>query len=133
MNSFPFLTTAQWLNLFRIGVAVLMMAHGVMRIAAGTVDDFGGFLSGKGFPLGAALAWFLTLFEIAGGLILAAGYLRKIISAVFILELLGGIILVHAPRGWFVVGHTAGGVEYSVLLIICFLVIASTQPTAGKT
>ncbi|HKJ16853.1 MAG TPA: hypothetical protein VJ984_05875 [Xanthomonadales bacterium] len=32
-----------------------------------------------------------------------------------------GIVLVHAPEGWFVVGLGRNGMEYSVLLIVCLL------------
>ena len=38
--------------------------------------------------------------------------------------------LVHAPRGWFTVGHQSGGAEYSVLLLLCFLLTASTARRA---
>lgn len=35
-----------------------------------------------------------------------------------------GIVLVHAPEGWFVVGLGRNGMEYSVLLIVCLLSLA---------
>lgn len=117
-------TTTQALGLLRVVISLYMVAHGCMRVYAGTVDDFGGFLDSKGFPLGVILAWGITLFEITGGLTLALGYFRKWISAVFMVELTMGIILVHAKNGWFTVGHTLGGMEYSVLLIVCFWVTA---------
>ena len=41
-----------------------------------------------------------------------------------------GIIMVHAGNGWFVVGGSTGGKEYSVLLIISFLFLAVTN--SGK-
>lgn len=126
MKNFPFITLPQSLILFRILVSGLMIAHGAIRIAAGTVDGFGVFLNSKGFVIGTAIAWFLTLFEIAGGLVMAAGLLVKWIAVIFIIELAMGIILVHAPNGWFVVGYQSGGVEYSVLLIFSLLVIAAS-------
>ncbi len=36
-----------------------------------------------------------------------------------------GIVLVHAPAGWFVVGHGRNGMEYSVLLIAALLCVGS--------
>ncbi|MDZ4709548.1 MAG: hypothetical protein SH818_14205 [Saprospiraceae bacterium] len=30
-------------------------------------------------------------------------------------EITMGILLVHARQGWFVVGHSTGGIEYSLL------------------
>ena len=126
MKFFPFLSTAQWLNVLRIAISLFMVAHGVIRIYAGTVGGFGGFLESKGFPFGGSIAWGITGFEIVGGITLALGFFRPWIAAVFILQLLMGIVLVHAANGWFVVGYTSGGVEYSVLLILCFLLVAST-------
>lgn len=125
MKRFPFLSTPIFLVALRIAIALFMTAHGCIRIYAETVSGFGGFLESFGFPFGVAIAWMITIFEIAGGIALALNYFRKVICAAFILEHLMGILLVHAPNGWFVVGYTSGGAEYSVLLILCFLVVAS--------
>lgn len=111
----------------RIAVGFILAAHGLMRVYAGTVDNFGMFLSDTGLPLGAIAAWALSIFEIAGGIALAAGYFKKIICGIFIFELIAGIILIHAKNGWFVVGYTSGGMEYSVLLILCLLLIAADE------
>lgn len=127
MKSFPFLSTTQYLAILRITVSLLMMAHGIMRSYADTVSDFGEFLNAKGFMIGGAIAWGITLFEIAGGALLALGFARKIISAGFATSLTMGILLVHMENGLFVVGHGTGGVEYSVLLVISFLLVASTE------
>ena len=35
-----------------------------------------------------------------------------------------GILLVHAPEGWFVVGAGRNGMEYSVLLIASLALVA---------
>ncbi len=90
------------------------------------MGGFGEFLDGIGFPLGFLIAWAITAFEILGGFSLILGYFIPWICAVFILELTTGIILVHAANGWFVVGGGTGGMEYSVLLILSFFVIAGT-------
>ena len=124
---FPFLRTQTWLQVLRIVLGLYMCAHGATRAAVGTVDDFGGFLSGRGFPLGVPLAWAITVVEIVGGLTLASGRVVRVLAGVFALEHVMGIVLVHAPRGWFTVGHQAGGAEYSVLLLVCFLLVASTE------
>lgn len=126
MKKFPFITVPQMLIVFRVVVALLLVAHGVMRLSAGAVNGFGEFLNSKGFLIGPAIAWFLTLFEIIGGLSMAAGYFVKWIAAIFIIEIAMGIILVHAKNGWFVVGHQLNGVEYSVLLIFSLLLIAAS-------
>jgi putative oxidoreductase len=123
---FPFLDTTQWLTVLRIVIGLYMVAHGTTRAVVGTVDDFGGFFASKGIPAGVVLAWCITIWEIVGGLTLASGRFVRLIAGGFALEHLFGIILVHLPRGWFTVGHQAGGAEFSVLLLICFLLTAST-------
>lgn len=133
MHHYPFLNSSQWLLVIRIVTALLLVAHGFIRVYEGTVNEFGEFLATNGFPVAIFLAWGITAFEIIGGLMMAAGIFRKVIATVFVFELLMGIILVHASRGWFVVGHSTGGVEYSVLLIVCLLAIAATEPKPGES
>jgi putative oxidoreductase len=130
--SFPFLTTSQWLIVLRVVLGLYMAAHGITRTVVGTVDEFGGFLSSQGLPAGVVLAWGITINEVLGGLTLASGRLVRPLAAAFALEHVMGIILVHAPQGWFTVGYQAGGAEYSVLLLICFLLTASTARRADR-
>lgn len=126
MKNFPFITQQIALNLLRISTSLFLAAHGFIRLYAGTVSGFGEFLNSKGFLVGMGIAWSLTFFEIFGGLLMAVGFFRKVISAVFILQLIFGIVLVHAQNGWFVVGYQSGGMEYSVLLILSLIVIATS-------
>jgi putative oxidoreductase len=126
VKKFPFISEAAALKLLRVVTGFFLAAHGCIRFYAGTVNGFGDFLNSKGFIIGSIIAWTLTIFEILGGLTMAIGYLVKWIAALFILELIMGIILVHASNGWFVVGYASGGMEYSVLLILTLVVIAAT-------
>ena len=127
MKQFTLLPVATYLKIFRIIVAIFLLIHGITRMVHGTVGGFGDFLDSQGFPLGTYLAWGITLFEIIGAILLVLGYFVSWISLVFALELTMGIILVHASNGWFVVGGGTGGMEYSVLLIASFLLIAATS------
>lgn len=101
-----------------------MIIHGAARIYLGIVDDFGAFLTLNNFPLGFYLAWAITIFEILGGLALAAGFYVAPLAIIFAVQLLCGILLVHLKEGWFVVGAGRNGVEYSVLLIAVFITLA---------
>ncbi|MEM7415676.1 MAG: DoxX family protein [Gemmatimonadota bacterium] len=112
------------LSALRVVVAGLLFVHGVARVSLGIVDDFGVFLTAVGIPLGAAVAWGATLFELVGGAVLASGRWVRPIAAVFTVELLAGIALVHGPEGWFVVGAGRNGMEYSVLLIVALAALA---------
>jgi len=110
--------------LLRVSAAAMMVIHGVYRAANGGVSGFGEFLSAQGFPLGTPLAWLLTAVEIAGGAALLLGYFVVPLCAWFAAQLLAGIALVHFREGWFVVGGGRNGMEYSVLLILCFVITA---------
>ena len=109
--------------LLRVGVATLLFIHGAYRAATGGVAGFGEWLTGQGFPAGPAWAWAVTLIEILATPLLAAGKFVVPIAGYLALELALGIILVHRPDGWFVVGGGRNGMEYSVLLILCLVVI----------
>ncbi len=117
----------------RIVLAILMFIHGAARISNGTVDDFGGFLGTQGFPLGFYLAWGITIFELVGSVLLAAGFYAWIIALLFAAQLSAGVAMVHWKQGWFVVGAGTGGMEYSVLLTASFLAIAfANYSKAGR-
>lgn len=107
------------LTVIRLAVAILLGLHGIARLALGIVDDFGVFLGQTGFPLGVAWAWGVTMFELVGAVALILRKYVVPVAALFIVELITGIILVHGKEGWFVVGAGRNGVEYSVLLIAC--------------
>jgi putative oxidoreductase len=108
-------------TLLRVAVASVFVVHGIARMSAGTVSNFGAFLSGWGLPAGEAIAWTLTLVEIAGGLLLALGLAVRPLAVWFAAQILMGIVMIHARAGWFVVGAGRNGVEYSVLILAALL------------
>jgi putative oxidoreductase len=126
----PMTSIAVALTLLRAATALIMVVHGVARAWLGTVDDFGVALNAWGFPAGAALAWLLTIVEIGGGLLLAAGVAVRPMCLWFGIQLATGIVLIHGRAGWFVVGAGRNGMEFSVLLILCLIVIAMTRDAA---
>lgn len=121
----PFISTTSAHRILCLTVGLIFVSHGAIRIYAGTVDDFGGFLGGRGLAYGAAIAWAITFFELVGGATLALGRHSRILGISFIIHQLTAILLVHARIGWFVVGYSNGGMEYSVLLIAASIAIAA--------
>lgn len=112
------------LDAVRIGVAGLIFVHGAARFIYGGIEPFGGWLESIGFPFGLQQAWAVTIYELVAPLFIVA---RRFVTVaclghIFILSV--GLVLVHAPAGWFVVGLGRNGVEYSVLLILCLICIA---------
>ena len=110
--------------LLRVGVAILLFIHGAFRASTGGVHGFGEWLTSLGFPAGIGWAWAVTSIELIGAPLMAAGKFVVPIAAYLAFQLVLGIALVHFPEGWFVVGGGRNGMEYSVLLILCLVVIA---------
>ena len=102
----------------RLTLAVLLAAHGWMRFLGGGVVPFGDWLNSQGFSFGLYLAAAITGYEILATVFYAAGKWLWQLSLVFVLIYSCGLVLVHAPFGWFVVGAGRNGMEYSVLLIV---------------
>ena len=126
------------MTIVRVAAAAMMIIHGTYRVFDGGVGGFGQYLGSQGLPAGVALAWLMTVVEIAGGILLVAGKFVRPLCAWFILELLAGIVMVHFREGWFVVGGGRNGFEYSTLLIVCFAAVAfdagrSSEPAPQAT
>lgn len=115
------------LLVLRLVLAGLIAAHGWARWYHGGVAPFGQWLDGLGFPFGMAIAIGVTVIEIVGTPVYALGRLLLPLSLAYSAIYLTGIVLVHAPAGWFVVGLGRNGMEYSVLLIACLLIVGLTS------
>lgn len=117
--------TRQSLTCIRIAVATVMIIHGVYRATQeGFVAGFGGFLESQGLPFGVAVAGAITAWEIIGGVLLALGRWTRLLAIGFAVELGGGLLMVHAREGWFVVGGGRNGMEFAAILIVIMLAIA---------
>ena len=127
MTKFPFLTSAHAIIVLRILTALIFVVHAIVRVVGATIDRFGEFLNDKGFVYGVLIVWILTIYEIAGGLLLAIGIFARWLALGFIIIIAVGIVIIHAANGWFVGEHGTGGMEYSFLLIAALLVIAATD------
>ena len=114
----------QGLLIIRVALSILLLIHGITRAYLGTVGGFGEFLAANGIPLGLAVAWFVTVFELTASLVMAAGRFVTPLACVFMSIYACGIWLVHWSQGWFVVGAGRGGMEYSVLIIACLAGLA---------
>jgi putative oxidoreductase len=113
-----------------LGLALLRVVLGVIFISHGAPSLFGGmegtaaFFSSLGIPLPVVVAWAVKLLEFFGGIALLIGLLVTPVSLLLVIHMLAGIVLVHAPRGWYVLGPEAnGGVEFSVLLAAALMML----------
>jgi putative oxidoreductase len=127
-----FLRPSLPIAILRILMGLIFMAHACTRLADYSLPGFGEFLESKGFPLGFYLAWAVTLFELAGGFCMFLGYFVRIFCIGEIIILLTGIFIVHWQNGWFVVGKTLGGIEYSTVLIVVLTAIFIAYTTHSR-
>jgi len=110
------------IGLLRMLMGVIFSLHAGARLYNASIDDFGVFLGDNGVPAGTFLAWFVTVFELVGGIAMFLRYAVKVFCVIEILIQLGGIIMVHWPK-WFTVGTQTGGMEFSIVLIFVLLAI----------
>jgi putative oxidoreductase len=127
LQNFPFITLPVGLLLLRTVTAILFAAHAFVRIAKGSIAQFGTFMESVGFPFGVAWVWVITIIEIVAALLLIANRLVRPAAASLLVIAFTGIMLIHRNFGWFVGEHGTGGAEYSVALIFMLLVIASAD------
>ncbi|WP_316839018.1 DoxX family protein [Pedobacter gandavensis] len=113
------------LFLIRLAIAMIFLSHSLHGVINHTINDFGElYLNKVGFaPFGVYLAWGLMVFEIIGSILILFGKFLKFVVPGFILILITGIVLVHYPDGWYVVGPGRNGMEFSVVLILCLIAI----------
>jgi putative oxidoreductase len=109
---------------WRVVLAALIAVHGWYRFASGGVPLFGVWLDAQGWPFGFAIAAAVTALEILGAPLLALGRAQFALCLAYAAVYSVGLVIVHWPYGWFVVGAGRNGMEYSVLLIASFLILA---------
>ena len=109
---------------FRLLVALLVGVHGWYRLIEGSSPLFGEWLATQHVPFAQAVAWGVTISEVIGSACIALGLCIRPFALLLIAIYTTGIVLVHAPDGWFVAGAGRNGMEYSVLLIGSLLLVA---------
>lgn len=108
----------------RCVLAALIAAHGWYRLTTGGIALFGAWLDSQGWPLSGAIATAVTLLEVFGTPLLVFGRFQFLLSLCYASIYTVGLVIVHLPFGWYVVGPGRNGMEYSVLLISAFLILA---------
>jgi putative oxidoreductase len=116
----------------RMMMGIVFILHAGVRIYNNTLPGFGDFLHDKGFPFGFYLAWFITLFELVGGVLIFFRYLVRIFCIGEIIILIIGIITVHQENRWFALGDSLNGAEYSLVLITILAAIFIAERKAAR-
>lgn len=116
------------LAILRVVIGVIFVAHGAPKLFGGGVEGLTQFLGQLGVPLTTVAAWVVTLLEFFGGLALIMGFLVVPVALLFCVHMLVGIVLVHAPNGFYVIGPGQGGVEFNLLLLAGLLTLMLAGP-----
>jgi putative oxidoreductase len=115
--------------LIRLGVAIILLIHGMGGMFNGGVNNFGNlYLNQVGFaPLGLYLAWAVKISHVVCAISLLINRYVIATSVITIFILIMGIIMIHGKEGWFVVGGGRNGVEFNFILILIFMQLIFEQ------
>ncbi len=110
----------------RLALAVVMIAHALLKLLVFTLPGTAAFFAAHGFPGWTAYPVFAL--ELSGGLLLAAGLGVRFVAAGLI-PVLAGALLVHLPNGWMFTAP-GGGWEYVAFLIAALVAQVLLGPGA---
>ena len=116
------------LLIIRLAVGVIFIAHGSQKL-------FGAF-DGKGLAAtvemmgGGVIPYLVTIGEFFGGIGLVFGFLSRFSALAITVIMIGAIVKVHAPNGFFLshVDPKQNGYEYNIALIGLLLPILICGP-----
>jgi putative oxidoreductase len=112
--------------ILRVGLGVMFVAHGLLKLTVFTLPGTAAFFEQVGFPGWAA--YIVTFAEIGGGLLLLAGVAVRSVSIALVPVLLGATF-VHFGSGWLFTNPN-GGWEYPAFLTLAAVVQALLGPGA---
>jgi len=108
----------------RMALAIMFIAHGLLKVMVFTLPGTVGFFESVGFP--GWSAYIVTFAEIGGGVLLLSGIATRAVSFALLPVLLGATY-VHLGNGW-VFSNADGGWEYPAFLTVVLVVQALLGP-----
>jgi putative oxidoreductase len=104
--------------ILRVTLGILFLAHAGLKIFVFTPAGAAQFFGSLGLP--PALAYLTMLAEVAGGIALILGFYARWVALALIPILLGAIVTVHGPAGFFFT-NPKGGWEFLAFWIAALL------------
>ncbi|HZJ00966.1 MAG TPA: DoxX family protein [Gemmatimonadaceae bacterium] len=114
------------LGLIRAVAGVIFFAHGYQKFFIMGLDGTTGFFTQLGVPLPGISAIVVASLELAGGALLAAGFMTRFIAILLAIDMATAILLFHSKHGFFV----PMGVEFVTLLLASGIALAIAGPGA---
>jgi putative oxidoreductase len=107
--------------LLRLTLGGLFLAHAALKLFVFTPAGTAQFFGSLGLP--SVLAYATMTAEVIGGIALIAGLQTRLVAIALTPILLGAIVTVHGPAGFFFT-DTNGGWEYPAFWIVALIVQA---------
>lgn len=107
--------------LLRVSLGVLFLAHAGLKVFVFTPAGAASFFGSLGLP--PELAYLTIAAEVIGGVALILGVFTRWVALALIPVLLGAIVLVHGPAGFFFT-NANGGWEYPAFWAVALAVQA---------
>jgi putative oxidoreductase len=114
-------TTPYAALLMRLSIGILFLAHFGLKFFVFTPAGTAKFFASLGLPGG--LAYLTMAIELIGAIALILGIYTRIVAVVLIPVLLGAIVTVHGPAGFFFTNPN-GGWEFPAFWIVGLIVLA---------
>ncbi|HAG61096.1 MAG TPA: hypothetical protein DIT15_10150 [Arthrobacter bacterium] len=118
----PRLITAA-ITVLRVILGFLFAAHGWQKFNEWTIAGTQAAFAQMGVPAANVSAPLIAGLELAGGIALILGVLTRVVAALLAVDMVGALLLVHAPAGVFA---DKGGYELVLLLGTAALALALT-------
>ncbi|WLS81125.1 DoxX family protein (plasmid) [Erwinia pyri] len=129
-------TTPYAALIMRLALGILFLAHFGLKFFVFTPAGTAKFFASLGLPGG--LAYLTMTVELVGAIALILGVYTRVVAVVLIPVLLGAIVTVHGPAGFFFTNPN-GGWEFPAFWIVGLVVLALTgdgkyalKPTSFK-
>ena len=106
--------------ILRLGLGVMTLAHGLLKIFVFTIPGTVGFFEQLGYP--GALAYAVIIAEVLGGLALIAGLGTRYVALALVPVLIGAT-MIHIGNGW-LFSNENGGWEFPAFWTLVLVVQA---------
>jgi putative oxidoreductase len=85
----------------RIGIGIILIAHGWQKLVSNGVPATARSFRDMGVPVPEVSAWYATIVELAGGIMLILGVLMPLVGIAVAINMAGAIVFVHLEHGLF--------------------------------
>jgi putative oxidoreductase len=109
------------LTVLRAVLGITFLLHGWQKFTEWTIAGTQASFAGMGVPLAEVAAPAVAVLELAGGALLVLGLATRVVAALLALAMVGALVLVHLPAGFFAAD---GGIELVLVLAAASLLFA---------